>query len=70
MARSSYVYIVQDGGLLIAGFTVKHELATWLTHNAQVFDPEDTSIARLPDGGREQATYLGTPSQFLAAQRG
>lgn len=47
MARSSYVYVVMKNGvgLPIAGFTVKHELKTWLGRN-----PGDYTIWRLSDG--------------------
>jgi hypothetical protein len=31
VARSSYIYVVQDStGKVLAAFTVKHELASWL----------------------------------------
>jgi hypothetical protein len=46
MARSSYVYVVMNGDIPVAGFTVKHELVTWLGRN-----PGDYVIYRLGDKG-------------------
>ena len=47
MARSTYVYVVisNDDGLPKAGFTVKHEMNTWLERNQG-----DYTIWRLSDG--------------------
>jgi hypothetical protein len=49
MARSTYVYVVisNDNGLPVAGFTVKHEMKTWLERNLG-----DYTIWRLADGLR------------------
>lgn len=47
MARASAVYVVLEGGKPPAGFTVKHELVTWLgRHEA----PATLAIWRVPDG--------------------
>lgn len=47
MARSSYIYVVIDNFEgIIAGFTVKHEMKTWVERN-----PGDYTFMRLPDGG-------------------
>jgi len=49
MSRGRYVYVVRraDGGLL-AAFTVKYELATWLEH----YKPSGPAIvSRIEDGG-------------------
>ena len=49
MARSSYIYLVQDKDLNrtpVAAFTVKHELATWLSRN-----PGNYTLWRIGDGG-------------------
>lgn len=36
MARSSYIYVVSDGGLnMIAAFTVRHELTAWFNRHGQ-----------------------------------
>jgi hypothetical protein len=54
MARSTYIYLV-TGPLRIpvAGFTVKHELQTWLERN-----PGEYELWRLSDGGsREPTTF-------------
>lgn len=45
MARSSYVYVVMDHDTPVAGFTVKHELKTWLERQ-----DEDYTVFRLSDG--------------------
>lgn len=45
MARSSYVYVVMENSILRAGFTVKHEMKTWLERN-----PGDYTVWRLVDG--------------------
>lgn len=49
MSRSSYVYVVTwaPSGGLIAAFTVKHELKTWLDKRSAV---SRLAITRLRDG--------------------
>jgi hypothetical protein len=42
MARSSYIYLLQDTeetdpGRPVAAFTVKHELVTWLEHSRSLW---------------------------------
>jgi hypothetical protein len=53
MARSSYVYIVQSAatGTPEAGFTVKHELVTYLDKRDPTRPPY--RIYRMRDGGKE-----------------
>lgn len=50
MARSTYIYIVEehwdDGHRIVAAFTVKHELVTWLTRNTG----RDFRVIRVNDG--------------------
>lgn len=50
MARSEYVYVVEkvtmSGSLLIAAFTVKHEMCTWLYRR---YD-RDVTVTRMEDG--------------------
>ena len=56
MARSTYVYVVQDidnHHELVAGFTVKHELQTWIERN-----PGEYYVTRLPDGGHGKPSEL------------
>lgn len=56
MARSSYVYVVSDGLGPLAGFTVKHELVTWLRRNQR---PTLTLLVhRLVDGRDGAITHL------------
>lgn len=43
MARSSYIYLLQDTDETeparpVAAFTVKHELVTWLEHSRSLWD--------------------------------
>lgn len=65
MARSSYVYTVQRYGSVVAAFTVKHELISWL-HWQERQHPHDFQVAhtvlRMSDGG-----YNGLP-QALSIQ--
>jgi len=51
MARSTRVYVVRDPflGDSIAGFTVKHELITWLTKSDHP-RRDELIIESLPDG--------------------
>jgi len=53
MARSSYVYIVTSAatGAPEAGFTVKHELVTYLNKRDPLRPPY--RIYRMRDGGKE-----------------
>lgn len=51
MSRSDYVYVVEyrnmSGSLLVAAFTVKHELCTWLYRRAS---KDGLHVTRVPDG--------------------
>ncbi len=48
MARSSYVYTVNNiEGDLLGGFTVKHELASWLEHR---IGHREVVVWRIRDG--------------------
>jgi hypothetical protein len=46
MARSQYIYVVTVRGDIVAGFTVKHELVTWLRNNPA----PDHKVTRINDG--------------------
>lgn len=46
VARSTYVYVVLNG-VPVAGFTVKHELVSWIRGNIELHDT--CKIWRLPD---------------------
>jgi hypothetical protein len=48
MARSTYIYLVTKDGSPVAAFTVKHELATWLSRNQG-----DYVLYRIGDGLRQ-----------------
>jgi hypothetical protein len=45
MARSTYVYVILNHDIPVAGFTVKHEMMTWLERHQGRF-----VIYRLSDG--------------------
>lgn len=49
MARSTYIYVVMEDGLPIKGFTVKHELKTWVEKNPSL----EYRFFRLRDGLRQ-----------------
>lgn len=58
MARSSYIYTVQDSdGSVVAAFTVKHELVTWKSQNEDPF-----VITRVRDGGTRQELWMKFPA--------
>jgi hypothetical protein len=61
MARASNIYLVvwqdYDGVDVLAAFTVKHEMVTWLRKQA----PKDLvgcDILRMPDGRDEEGTRI------------
>jgi hypothetical protein len=68
VARSTYVYVVLDGQIderPIAGFTVKHELVTWL----QRTDVRGLRVFRLRDGSRDaEPTQLSVASLLEGGQ--
>lgn len=53
MARSTYVYIVISDDKPVAGFTVKHEMVTWLLNNQGKY-----TIYRLSDGGHSTSAEM------------
>lgn len=60
MARSTYVYVVQRGLVVVAAFTVKSELISWL--RAQAREPGGLyalTATRVRDGGDKPE--LNTP---------
>lgn len=65
MARSTYVYVVMSLFEPIAGFTVRHELVTWLHQRNRSYGYttiafRDLRVVRLPDGGRASTTRQPT----------
>lgn len=57
MARSTYVYVVLCGHRrdhVLAPFTVKHELRTWLQRQTRT----DLSVRRFKDGRDETGTCM------------
>lgn len=57
MARSSYIYTVQNSADdVVAAFTVKHELVGWQEKNAGPF-----RITRVRDGGEAQQPWMKYP---------
>jgi len=62
MARSKYVYIVQDGCDVVATFTVKHELSSWLEVRRMKDDwkPEMRVLRYLDNAtGRQSGEIMG-----------
>lgn len=59
MARSSYIYLVQEADTLkpVATFTVKHELESWLDRNGRGF-----TITRMRDGNPVQHDWQKFPA--------
>lgn len=72
MARSQYVYVVEKSrgagqfSQLIAAFTVKHELATWLYRRHD----KDVYVTRLEDGpvGGDASRQADIPAGDLVQQ--
>lgn len=62
MARSTYIYVVEDKLNPVAAFTVKHELITWLRNNGGQAPGMLRRVIRLPDGAsalsRRQPTRM------------
>lgn len=50
MARASNLYVAFINTHPVAGFTVKHECATWLERNWPKC-PTNLRVRRIPDGG-------------------
>jgi hypothetical protein len=57
MARSQYIYVVYrwdninaEAGALVAAFTVKHELVTWLRRELSNAPWNSLGVARVRDG--------------------
>ena len=59
MARSNAIWVVTKAHDLMASFTVKHELITWLRRQVSL---EHTFVQRTPDGG------AGLPGPLVAAR--
>jgi len=63
MARSHRIYVVEraygltEGPIVIAAFTVKHELASWLKRNGTIIG-SNYRIWSLPDGRDEPAREI------------
>lgn len=71
MARADYVWIVRDSlGDLLAAFTVKHELVTWLRRRTTGWEHtqlrESWTIDRMRDGGLGEPVRVGTAADLLA----
>jgi hypothetical protein len=66
MPRSRYIYTVVDvsGSPVLAAFTVKHELITWLGVQSHL-SPADT-VWRFNDGGHGGDCLMGTVEHVMA----
>jgi hypothetical protein len=66
MARSSYIYVVQDSRrAILATFTVKHEMVTWLQREWAAREPgptrSDLEVWRHSDGlRRDEPVWMGS----------
>jgi hypothetical protein len=49
MARSTNIYVVEQTGVTVAAFTVKHEMVTWL-HRLTETERRDMTVWRVRDG--------------------
>lgn len=64
MARSAYIYVVDDPGRGPEAFTVKHELLSWLGNNP---DPGGRLVWRCKDGRYKSAPPVLMPREELTA---
>ncbi len=62
MARASTIWVVTMAHDVLAAFTVKHELVTWLKQRRTLMN---TFVQRTPDGGR-LAEEMIPADQFIA----
>lgn len=68
MARSTCVYVVlTEGGVPLAGFTVKHELVTWLRRGSE--NPDDVQIWRCGDGPWQKPPVRLDVAELLGGAR-
>ncbi len=66
MARSAYVYVVANGtGHLLAAFTVKHELLSWLARPEHEQDRDVWVVVRVRDGVRPGEPVSRSATQWL-----
>lgn len=69
MTRSTYVYVVQRGLVVVAAFTVKAELLSWLRGQAREMGGlHDLSATRVRDGGTKPE--LNTPLSIAGLLEG
>lgn len=66
MARSSYVYVLEDTGQPPMAWTVKHELRTWLSRLPSI--PVDWRLWRVPDGQPDAARTTMSIPDVLAGK--
>jgi len=65
MARSTCVYVVmRTGAMPVAGFTVRHELITWLTRHPEVREP-DFAVWRCGDGLSQNGPLVASIADLL-----
>jgi len=68
MPRASYIYVVRLSGGLVAAFTVKHELMTFLRHRTEMAPhlTEHYRVHRVRDGQAAlPALFMGTARQVI-----
>lgn len=67
MARSHATYVVLLDGLPLAGFTVRHELVTWLDRQGSV--ARELEVWRCGDGLSQEKPRPLSVDQLLGASR-
>ena len=75
MARSSYIYIVRRkrNGWFVNGWTVKHELASWLEQKKESWQKRGLSLANMVNvyevvcmrDGRNDSGFIWPLSDFI-----
>jgi hypothetical protein len=69
MARAAYIYIVDNGGITLAAFTVKHECISWLAQaRMENHDVSLWHVTRVRDGQTAKLSEHPCPAdQFYHA---
>lgn len=64
MARSKYIYLIRNKGVLLSAHTVKHEAHTWASRNSS--EPADRyKLYRMLDGANTPKMEVEIPWDFV-----